>query len=281
MNISLAVDKIVQSLSDRYGEREASNIARIVMEDAFGYFFPFKTQDIDEVRLDEILEELTKGVPVQYVLGETNFYGLQIFVNPNVLIPRPETEELVYTIFESYKDKSRPMRILDIGTGSGCIPIALKMRFEKADIVGVDLSEGAIDLARKNAANNNYEIEFKQLDFLEQSNWAQIEGPWDIIVSNPPYIPESEKVDMGESVIAHEPHMALFTKDDFGQEFYAAIAQFAKEHLKEDGCVFCELNEFRTEKTLEIFKEATFEGVSCINDMQGKPRMLKAVLKNI
>jgi len=239
--------------------------------------YPFKDEAIDVSKLEKILGDILLGVPVQYVLGKTNFYGFELKVNENVLIPRPETEELLFHVFEYFHQKNTAIKILDIGTGSGCIPVVLKSKFPNAEITALDVSGDALSIARHNVENHKVKnVEFLELDFLDKANWSLLSGDWDLIISNPPYIPDSESSVMGESTLKYEPHKALFTKDDKGQEFYIAIAEFAERYLKNDGVVFCELNEFWSETTSSYFKAATFESVSCIKDMQGKNRILKA-----
>lgn len=272
-----AIDFIIQKLSDSFGEREAKSISRIILEDGFDLQYPFMDDDIEVLKLEGILGNILLGVPVQYVLGKTNFYGFELKVNENVLIPRPETEELLFHVFEYYHQKNAAIKILDIGTGSGCIPVVLKSKFPNAEITALDVSGDALSVARYNVDNQKVKnVEFLELDFLDRANWSLLSGDWDLIISNPPYIPTSESSMMGESTLKYEPHKALFTKDDRGQEFYIAIAEFAKSYLKKDGVVFCELNEFWSETTSSYFKAATFQSVSCIKDMQGKNRILKA-----
>jgi len=277
MRTNEAIDFIIQMLTESFGEREAKSISRIILEDAFNLPYPFKDEAIDVSKLEKILGDILLGVPVQYVLGKTNFYGFELKVNENVLIPRPETEELLFHVFEYFHQKNTAIKILDIGTGSGCIPVVLKSKFPNAEITALDVSGDALSIARHNVENHKVKnVEFLELDFLDKANWSLLSGDWDLIISNPPYIPDSESSVMGESTLKYEPHKALFTKDDKGQEFYIAIAEFAERYLKNDGVVFCELNEFWSETTSSYFKAATFESVSCIKDMQGKNRILKA-----
>ena len=274
-----AITHIIDVLQPAVGEQEAKNISRIILEDAFALSYPFVSGEVDEEKLEIILHRVKSGHPIQYVLGSAHFYGFDLKVNEHVLIPRPETEELLYSVFEHYKNRSRPLRILDIGTGSACIPVVLKSKFPDAAITAIDVSSEALEVASFNVVNQGFsDVDFKCLNFLDRGLWSQLDQSWDLIISNPPYIPRAEKKLMTASTVAHEPHLALFTNDAEGQEFYMAIAEFAKVYLNPDGFVFCELNEYWSKTTIEHFKNQTFQSVSCIKDMQGKERILKASL---
>ncbi len=274
-----AITHIIDVLQHSIGEQEAKNISRIILEDAFALSYPFVSGEVDEEKLEIILYKVKSGHPIQYVLGSAHFYGFDLKVNEHVLIPRPETEELLYSVFEHYANRSRPLRILDIGTGSACIPVVLKSKFPDATITAVDVSSEALKVASFNVENQGFSgVSFKCLDFLDRGLWSQLNQSWDLIISNPPYIPQAEKKLMTASTVTHEPHIALFTNDAEGQEFYLAIAEFAKAYLNPGGVVFCELNEYWSKTTIENFKNQTFQSVSCIKDMQGKERILKASL---
>lgn len=279
MKSSDAITHIIDVLQPVVGEQEAKNISRIILEDAFALSYPFNSGEVDEEKLGTILHKVKSGHPIQYVLGSAHFYGFDLKVNEHVLIPRPETEELLYSVFEYYKNRSRPLRILDIGTGSACIPVVLKSKFPDAAITAIDVSSEALEVGSYNVVNQGFDgVDFKCIDFLDRESWVQLNATWDLIISNPPYIPQAERKLMTSSTVAHEPHLALFTNDDEGQDFYKAIAEFAKGYLKRDGIVFCELNEYWSKTTMEHFKNQTFQSVSCIKDMQGKDRILKAGL---
>ena len=274
-----AITHIVDVLQPAVGEQEAKNISRIILEDAFALSYPFVSGEVDKEKLEIILHQVKSGHPIQYVLGSAHFYGFDLKVNEHVLIPRPETEELLYSVFEHYKNRSSPLRILDIGTGSACIPVVLKSKFPDAAITAIDVSSEALEVASFNVENQGFSgVDFKCLDFLNRGLWNQLNQSWDLIISNPPYIPKAEKKLMTASTVAHEPHLALFTNDAEGQEFYMAIAEFARAYLNPEGVVFCELNEYWSKTTIEHFKNQTFQSVSCIKDMQGKERILKASL---
>lgn len=212
---------------------------------------------------------LKKGKPIQCILGETEFYGIMFQVSPDVLIPRPETEELVEWILT--ESSNNPISCIDIGTGSGCIPITLKKKLSNADIYGLDVSEKAIEVARQNALNNNVEVNFLRKDILEETNLNQT---FDVIVSNPPYIPIAEKEGMMKRVTDFEPGLALFVPAKNPFLFYDAILSFSVYHLKQDGALYFEMHEEYASEYAEQCKKL-FEKVELRKDMSGKPRMLK------
>ncbi|MCI5081031.1 MAG: peptide chain release factor N(5)-glutamine methyltransferase, partial [Saprospiraceae bacterium] len=234
---------MVQSLSEYYGQGEAHSISRIVFEDAFQLYsfsslkdFPPKYASLYQ----EILQRLLKKEPVQYILGQADFYGLKFKVSPATLIPRQETEELVYWIIETCKQKNLTnAEVLDIGTGTGCIPITLKVKLNTFYAKGLDVSEKAIEVARQNAVLNRVEVAFKKADILNRKNWQEL-GEYDLIVSNPPYIPNKEQSLMPEHVLGYEPGLALFVEDDDPLIFYKAVTDFAKAHLRANGWLFFE-----------------------------------------
>ncbi|WP_442587153.1 peptide chain release factor N(5)-glutamine methyltransferase [Pedobacter sp. AW31-3R] len=215
--------------------------------------------------------ELQQGKPIQYILGEAEFYGLTFKVNPEVLIPRPETEELIEWILSTIQSgEIKPLSILDIGTGSGCIPVTLKQYLEETEVTGLDISPRALDIARENALRNRTEVQFIQADILNYTEG----GRYDLIVSNPPYIKEDEREAMHENVLSHEPHLALFVSNERPLVFYEAIATFALEHLHPEGALFFEINEYLGRETLEMLQEKGFKQASLKKDMQGKDRMI-------
>lgn len=229
----------------------------------------------EETTLRQYADRLLKHEPVQYILQEAWFCGLKLYVDENVLIPRSETEELVEWIIANCKFPVDTLSILDIGSGSGCIPISLKRRLRKAEVCSCDSSEGALGVARKNAEKLGAAVNFLQLDFLDRSNWPQLPAV-DIIVSNPPYVPEKDKATMQPNVLHYEPHTALFVPDNDALLFYKAIAAFGKEKLKPGGSVYMEIHENLGEATSLLFKEQGYQ-TELKKDMQGKDRMLKAV----
>ncbi|WP_158799469.1 peptide chain release factor N(5)-glutamine methyltransferase [Pedobacter sp. L105] len=219
----------------------------------------------------KLLNELKDGKPLQYVLQETWFYGLKFKVNPAVLIPRPETEELVAWILETVAaEKLDETYVLDIGTGSGCIAITLKKNLSNAQVSALDVSAAAIAVASENAALNETPVNFIPADILSyQSNVK-----YNLIVSNPPYITEQERQEMHQNVLDHEPHLALFVSDDNPLIFYKAIADFALRQLQPQGRLFFEINEYLGIETVEMLKDKGFKNISLRKDMQGKDRMI-------
>src|SRR6187431_2974894 len=226
--------------------------------------------------LDAITERLKKNEPVQYVLGEAWFAGMKFKINQNVLIPRPETEELVdWIIRDAMSYEPRAMSILDIGTGSGCIPITLKKKLPQARVSAIDVCSEALFTATENAIELNAEVDFILLDFLDEEKWKEL-GQYDIIVSNPPYVKQSELNAMHERVKEFEPHLALFVPDNDALLFYKKLAGFAAKHLKAGGSLFVEINESLGEQVVNLFRG--FTKIELRKDMQGKDRMIKAEL---
>jgi len=233
--------------------------------------------------LDAITERLKKNEPVQYILGEAWFAGMKFKVNKNVLIPRPETEELVDWIVkesqksnpESIRDKSQ--NIIDVGTGSGCIPITLKKKLPHATISAIDVCSEALFTATENAIELNTDVNFLLLDFLDEEKWKEL-GQYDIIVSNPPYVKQSEINTMHERVKEFEPYLALFVPDNDALLFYKKLSGFAVKHLKSGGNLFVEINEALGEQVVNLFQTAGFANIELRKDMQGKDRMIKATL---
>ncbi len=225
------------------------------------------------------LEGLKQQKPIQYILGETEFYGLKFNVNKNVLIPRPETEELVDWILKSsiFHNKKESLKILDIGTGSGCIAISLAHNIKKAEVYAVDVSEKALKLAKHNAEINNTEIQFIEANILNQTNWELVFNnlEFDIIVSNPPYVRQLEKQEIKPNVLDNEPHLALFVEDSNPLKFYNAITDFAVNYLKPNGHLFFEINQYLSEETKQLLLNSSFENVELRQDINGNFRMLK------
>jgi len=226
--------------------------------------------------LDAITERLKKNEPVQYVLGESWFAGIKFKVNKNVLIPRPETEELVdWIVKENQKSKGKSQNIIDIGTGSGCIPIIIKKKLPEADVSAIDVCSEALFTATENAIELNAEVDFLLLDFLDEEKWKEL-GQYDIIVSNPPYIKQSEINTMHERVKEFEPHLALFVPDEDALLFYKKLSDFSINHLKPGGSLFVEINEALGEQVVNLFRG--FANIELRKDMQGKDRMIKATI---
>jgi len=227
----------------------------------------------------KVLDHLKQQIPIQYILGETEFFGLPFKVNESVLIPRQETEELVDLILSfvtsSAVDKS--LKILDIGTGSGCIAISLAKNLPNAKVYALDVSKEALKVAKQNAELNNVEINFIEADVLNESTWnlefKNLE--FDVIASNPPYVRELEKQEIKPNVLDNEPHLALFVEDDNPLVFYKAITNFAVDNLKPNGSLYFEINQYLGEETKQLLIEADFEAIELLKDLNGNHRMLR------
>ncbi len=277
------VKQITQSfreeLKDKYSHGEIRQLIQILFDHVLG-FSPVEIvtrsneyPGINSCReLMTGLEELKNFRPIQYITGKSEFYGLQFRVNPSVLIPRPETEELVKWILETNMPEGSSM--LDIGTGSGCIAIALAKNLPGSRITGTDISPAALALARENAENNNVRVFFTEEDILQPSLILKNER-FDLIVSNPPYIPISEKSLMNDNVINYEPHSALFVSDEDPFLFYNKILIFSQKSLKEKGYVFFEINERFTEEIADLMKNHNFADVEVRKDINNKLRMIR------
>ncbi len=266
-----------------YDSREAANITDWVLENVTGL------RKIDRVvnktsrlpaaqkeRLEQITTDLLKHRPVQYALGEAWFHGMKFFVNESVLIPRPETEELVEWIIHDAGKDTGGLLILDIGSGSGCIPIALKTKLPSAIIESCDVNSDALAVAEKNAKELNAAIQFHLLNFLNQEECEKL-GMYNVIVSNPPYIPTSEQSEMEKHVVAFEPHLALFVENEDPLIFYKAILQFSTLHLFSGGSIYVETHMNLADEVAQLFKNEAFDSVEIRKDMQGRNRMVKAV----
>ena len=225
--------------------------------------------------IEMVMERLQKNEPFQYILGYEEFYGYSFKVNKNVLIPRPETEELVDWIIESTKINTKKINILDIGTGSGCIPISLAKNIYNADIFAYDISKKAIDVAKENNKYHDTKVTFINQDILNKSLWKNNKY-FDIIVSNPPYIPNSEKGLMHSNVLDFEPKIALFVENEEPLLFYETIADFALTNLKLGGFLYFECNEFNAKDVVKLLKRMTFKNIILKKDLSGKERMIKA-----
>jgi release factor glutamine methyltransferase len=273
MQLREVLEKLKSNLEPVYGLRESENMIKALRLDLPVIKDKKLYDDLNEEELDlmqSVQSELLAHKPLQYITGLAHFYGLQLKVNGQVLIPRPETEELVYQCLQ-LNNKTAP-KILDIGTGSGCIPIAIKDKLATAELTAIDKSPGALNLAKENAALYNQEINFLEVDFLNKEERAKLDK-YDIILSNPPYIDLSEKSRMSKSTITYEPDLALFTETD-PLIFYKTIESFAQTHLNKNGFCLLEINEFRAEETQAVFKSDKWNS-EIIKDLQGKPRILK------
>lgn len=227
--------------------------------------------------LHDALQQLKAQKPIQYILGKTEFYGLPIKVNVHTLIPRPETEELVDWIVTEHTKKNE-LKILDVGTGSGCIPIALAKHLPEASVFSLDVSKEAIKMAKRNAELNDVNLKFIEGDVLtlERDAFVAEFGTFDLIVSNPPYVRQQEKTMMQPNVLDYEPHLALFVTDEKPLRFYDAISDLAASALNKDGILFFEINEFLGEETRTLLQTKAFKKVEVKQDAYGKDRMVKA-----
>lgn len=225
----------------------------------------------------EALYSLKKQIPIQYILGETEFFGLPFKVSPSVLIPRPETEELVDWIINHQENSNNQLRVLDIGTGSGCIAVSLAKNLPQAKVYALDVSEDALLIAKQNAELNHVEIECIQANILNPKTWnlGFKELDFDIIVSNPPYVRELEKSQMKANVLMNEPHLALFVEDKDPLQFYKAITQYAVDKLSQNGDLYFEINEYLGAQMIQLLHEHHFADVELRQDIFKKDRMIK------
>lgn len=268
---------LFQELQSHYPETEIQAFFQRILEDILGITrMDFALEPNREINLDvtTIIEKLKAYIPIQYITGKTEFYGLEFMVNSNVLIPRPETEELVQWILNDYKQQAN-LNVLDIGTGSGCIPISLADNLNNATVATMDVSKQAIETATKNAAHNKVNINFIEQSVLEL---ATLEQQYDVIVSNPPYVRNLEKEEIQANVLEHEPHLALFVEDNNPLIFYKKITELAKNSLTKNGALYFEINQYLGPETVEMIKNFGFNKVELRKDIFGNDRMIKAQL---
>ncbi len=280
MTITEARIGITQKLIKIYDESEANNIAELVLEHITQLSkkeqFINKSLLLNSVQQESMVtfsDRLLMHEPVQYILGEAWFSNMKFNVDKNVLIPRPETEELVEWIVKENKKLQSPS-IIDIGTGSGCVPISLKKKLPESKISAIDICNAALSVAKKNAMELQADIHFLLFDFLKEENRKQL-NQFDIIVSNPPYIPISDKTTMNKNVLLFEPQKALFVSNEDPFIFYKAIAEFGKNHLTEQGKIYVEISETFADDIASIFKENGYKNIVVKKDMQGKNRMIR------
>ena len=270
-------------LSNVYDALELNSIVNILIEEVTGWDALHqnihKNDALEQSHTDQLtqyVEKLLTGKPLQYIIGKAWFMGKAFIVNEAVLIPRPETEELVEWVSEYAHIVNKPLSILDIGTGSGCIPIALKLALPNASITAIDISKEALAVAQQNAAAHNTNIEWMELDILQTKH---LKDQYDIIVSNPPYIPLREKPNMQSQVIDHEPAIALFVPDQYPLIFYSKIAHIGKSALKPNGQLFFEIHYDQGEAIMALLNEMGYHA-ELRQDIYGKDRMVRASLKN-
>jgi len=275
----MTLSELFQSFSSQlqllYSKQESESLVFWLFEEYLGKsrkdLININVVESIPIELENAFKELLEGKPIQYVTGKAPFYGREFLVNSNVLIPRNETEELVHLIIK--ENKNSGLRILDIGTGSGCIPITLALEIKDSEVFGLDISENALSVASKNAFSLGAEVVFQKCDILNK------EIPFehlDIIVSNPPYVKISEKEKMHDNVLKHEPHLALFVDDDDPLLFYKHIAKKAKKVLKPHGRLYFEINEAFGNETVNILTEFGYTEVKLLEDINGKNRMVRA-----
>jgi release factor glutamine methyltransferase len=277
----LKTKKIIrEKLSPSFSAQEVESLTSLILEHVTGLnrlqmhlHQKDELPDTKIMQIMEIINRLLANEPLQYILGKTEFYGLTFSVTPDALIPRPETEELVDWILSD--EKGNCNSLLDIGTGSGCIPIAIDRHSDIDIIDGWDISEGALKLARQNAAANNSKVQFSIQDIFDTSH-IPAEKKWDVIVSNPPYVLMEESTLMEKNVVDFEPHVALFVPDNDPLIFYRTIAQFAIDHLSLHGRLFFEINEKQGEPITKLLSDLGFTDLLTRKDLQGKVRMVKA-----
>ncbi|MDB5230048.1 MAG: prmC [Chitinophagaceae bacterium] len=283
MTIGKVNSELSEVLQSIYDNREAANIASMVMEHITGLGkgerIIRKNEDLSAEQIQQFINiehRLLEHEPVQYIIGTAWFMGLPFFVNNAVLIPRPETEELVeWIVEENRKSKTENRKLLDIGTGSGCIPVSIKKKLPGLNVSAIDLSTEALKVAGKNAQDLKTAIQLIQSDILSEDEWDQF-GVYDIIVSNPPYIAKAESAGMQKNVLHHEPHLALFVENDDPLVFYRKIADFSKNHLPANGILYFEVSETLANDVADLLQKKGFKKIEIRKDLQGKDRMIKA-----
>lgn len=283
MTIQLAYQQLLTQLYEVYENREAANIADMVLEHVTGQrkidrilYRDIPVTPDQQAQIEKITGQLLQLRPIQYVLGEAWFMEMKLRVNESVLIPRPETEELVeWIIADIKKTGNKEISVFDIGTGSGCIPIAIRKKIPEVAVSAIDVSDDALQVAILNSIEQKVLVDFLHLDFLNEEEWNQL-GKYNVIVSNPPYIKQSEEDSMRDNVLKFEPRMALFVPNEDPLLFYKRIAKFGRSHLKSGGTIYVEINEALGTEVVELFKENGFTEVILKKDMQGKDRMVKA-----
>ena len=266
-----------EQLANIYDTAEIESIFYIVLENKnnlkridLALNIDLKFSDKDLLVWNEILVKLKLEIPIQYLLGTTSFYGLEFKVNKNVLIPRPETEELVDWIIKE-NSKSIDLKILDIGTGSGCIAVSLAKNILNSNVFAIDVSNKAIEIASQNALNNQVKITFIEKNILETDDLLD---KFDIIVSNPPYVRNLEKYEIKKNVLDNEPHLALFVDDDDALVFYRKIAQLSNKNLKENGKLYLEINQYLGKQTIDLLENMGFKNTKLRQDIYGNDRMV-------
>jgi release factor glutamine methyltransferase len=281
MTIESANRLLIASLSALYEEREAASISSLVMERLTGLTKSLRslhksdvfTKEQDEL-FDKYLDELLKSRPVQYVLGEAWFGPYSFYVDEHVLIPRPETEELVDWLLKDNPATETSLSLLDIGTGSGCIPVYIKKKRPSYRVFAMDISEGALEIAKKNSLANNTEVGFFRADILDESKWEELPST-DLIISNPPYIPEKQKKSLDKHVKDFEPGLALFVPDEDPIVFYKRIGEFVLQKIRPGGAIFLEIHHDFADNIMDWYDKKGFS-LDLKKDFTGNNRMIKA-----
>lgn len=265
-----------------YGKEEVDSFFFMILDDYFNIFrieLALKPElsitKEEQGPMFKALDDLKNEKPIQYILGKTEFFGLQFKVNNHVLIPRPETEELVDWILQNANIESE-LRILDVGTGSGCIAISLAKHLVNSKIIALDISSEALELAKENANINNVDVKFVQANILDKNINFTRDKKFDIIVSNPPYVKMKDKDQIKPNVLNYEPHLALFVEDKDPLKFFRSISKFAIANLNKEGLLFFEINEYLGNKVKKLLKDQEFRNIELRKDIFGKDRMTKA-----
>jgi release factor glutamine methyltransferase len=272
--------EFIRSGINVYDQNERSSISYLIIEHLFklsktDILLDKEINEVDWSKITAMLNRINQSEPIQYVLGETEFYSRKFKVNKHVLIPRPETEELADLIIKE-NGKQKKLKVLDIGTGSGCIAITLTKELQEAEVFAVDISKEALNIAMENAKLNIARVDFSHFDIIQNTKFKI--SNLDIIVSNPPYVRESEKKEMHANVLDHEPYKALFVKDEDPLLFYRRIILFAKDHLKNNGKCYFEINEKFGREIEDLFHQNNFSDIRIIKDLHGKNRIAVGIL---
>jgi release factor glutamine methyltransferase len=276
--------QFIKRLTAIYGEAEAESFFYLILEEKhqlkridLALHPDLVFSDADLLLWDKLSEQLLLEIPIQYLLGKTSFYGLEFEVNKNVLIPRPETEELVAWIIQdnSNREESACLKMLDIGTGSGCIAISIAKNIPSAKVFAIDISKEVLEIAKNNSVLNAVEVTFLQQNILET---ADLQQTFDLIVSNPPYVRHLEKHEIRNNVLHNEPHLALFVEDEDALIFYRKIAELAKKHLNPNGQLFFEINQYLGKETVALLENGNFKNIELRQDIYGNDRMIKCTI---
>jgi len=281
MTLSEFRSALKDTLQDFYSNSELDQLAKSLLMsrmnlNSTAYLLASEAEVSDEVleQLRSDVQRLSMHEPLQYVLGNTTFYGLEIQCNPAALIPRPETEELVDWVLSEVQLHS--CVLIDLGTGTGCIPLAIKAKRPSWQVSAIDVSEEALALARTNALSLVLDVHFEAADLLKDFSDLAIKDKFNVVISNPPYIPNADAMSMLPNVLNHEPNLALFVPDSDPLLFYRRIVGFSEQYLEKEGYVFVEIHEDLSEETIQLFHQAGFANIELRKDLQGKPRMIKA-----